>query len=98
MRSRALSVAVCVLLTSVCPARGAAQQEEEDTSSPALRIEWAAFKKLYDAKKIEVIDVRTEAVYETGHIPRSRSIPLDRIAGRVDELRKLNKPLVLYCS
>ena len=72
--------------------------QEEDTSAPGLRIEWAEFKKLYDARKIEVIDVRQAPVYETGHIPRSRSIPLDEVEKRVAEIRKLKKPIVLYCA
>lgn len=72
--------------------------QEEDTSSPALRVEWAEFKQLYDAKKIEVIDVRPLPNYETGHIPRALSIPLEEVERRLPEIRKLKKPLVLYCA
>ena len=73
-------------------------QAPEDTSSPALRIPYEDFKKLYDAKKIVVIDTRDERSYEMGHIPGSRMIPEDEIANHIDELRKLRKPIVTYCS
>ena len=72
--------------------------QEEDLSSPKLRIEWAEFKKLYDANRIEVVDVRGADAFEAGHIPGSRSIPLDQIARRADALKTLKKPLVLYCA
>jgi rhodanese-related sulfurtransferase len=72
--------------------------QEEDTSSPKLRVEWAEFKKLYDAKKIEVIDVRPTSVFESGHIPRSLSVPLEEIERRTGEIERLNKPIVLYCA
>ena len=41
------AVLVLVVMT---PSGAAAQEREEDTSSPSLRIDWKAFKKLYDAK------------------------------------------------
>jgi 3-mercaptopyruvate sulfurtransferase SseA len=72
--------------------------QNEDISSPKLRIEWAEFKQLYDEKKIEVIDVRDSASFEAGHIPGSRSIPLDDVAKRIEALKKLKKPIVTYCA
>lgn len=72
--------------------------QEDDLSSPKLRIAWAEFKALYDAKKAVVIDVRDAASFETGHIPGATSVPLDDIGKRVAELKKLNKPLVTYCA
>ena len=72
--------------------------QEDDISAPGLRVDWFEFKRLYDARKIEVIDVRQAHFYETGHIPRARSIPLEQIEKRVAEIRKLKKPIVLYCA
>jgi rhodanese-related sulfurtransferase len=73
-------------------------QQPTELASPKLRIEWDEFRKLYDAKKIEVLDVRSVDVYATGHIPGARSVPLDTVERRIDELKKLNKPLVFYCA
>jgi len=66
--------------------------------SPKLRIEWAEFKKLYDQQQVVVVDVRDGASYDAGHIPGARSIPLDAIPRRASELKKLKKPIVLYCA
>jgi rhodanese-related sulfurtransferase len=69
-----------------------------DLTSPTLRIQWEEFRKAYDAKTAVVVDVRDEASFEAGHIPGARSIPLDQIATRAAELKKLNKPILLYCA
>lgn len=77
MRIRTITfVFTGLALLLITPPGAAAQEREEDTSSPSLRIDWTEFKKLYDAKAIELIDVRGDVVFESGHIPgrdRSRS-------------------------
>jgi 3-mercaptopyruvate sulfurtransferase SseA len=80
------------------PAQAPSPSPESDLASPQLRIEWLEFKKLYDAKQIEVIDVRGPDAFALGHIPGSRSIPLDDVEKRIDELKKLGKPIVAYCA
>ena len=79
-----------------------AAAQEDDLSSPKLRIDWSDFKKQYDEKTIEVIDVRGEDAYAAGHIPGARLVPLaefDRSAPELtDKLKKLKKPIVLYCA
>ena len=99
MRIRAIALAVTVLALAVMiPAVAAAQQQDEDTSSPSLRIDWKEFKKLYDARAIEIVDVRGDVFFESGHIPGARSIPLDQVEKRVTELGRSKKPIVLYCA
>ena len=66
--------------------------------SPKLRIDWPEFKKLYDSQMAVVIDVRERVSFEAGHIPGARSIPLEEIESRAAELKKLNKPILLYCA
>jgi 3-mercaptopyruvate sulfurtransferase SseA len=97
MRTNAFIVLILSLLAAGAAVR-AQSQPPEDTSSPALRIPYEEFKKLYDAKKIVVIDTRDERSYEMGHIPGSRVIPEDEIVTHVEELRTLQKPIVTYCS
>jgi len=96
MRIRS-SVPIALFLLGVASVVVALPQDKE-LSSPALRVEWAEFKKLYDAKKIEVIDVRGDSAFEQGHIPGARSVPLDQVERRTDSLARLKKPLVTYCS
>lgn len=43
-----------------------------------------------------VLDVRPSAEYEAGHIPQARSIPLDELAVRIDEL-PADAEIVAYC-
>lgn len=88
-----------LLLFLVAPMRGAAGQSQEDElASPRLRIDWAAFKKLYDAGTVVVIDVRSRDAFLAGHVPGARSIPLEDVARRAEELRKVDEPIVLYCA
>ena len=77
---------------------GGAAAQQEDTSSAQLRISWEDFKKQYDKNEVVVIDVRSVEAYELGHVPGSRSIPLDKVEQHVDELKALKKPIVLYCA
>lgn len=44
-----------------------------------------------------IIDVRTEAEYQAGHIEGSRNIPLDVIKKQAVLLKKMNKPIITVC-
>ena len=88
--------ALCVVLLAV--AVPAAQHPDEELASPKLRISWDEFRKLHDAKQVEVVDVRGKVPFESGHIPGARQIPVEDMGKHVKELRKLKKPIVLYCA
>jgi 3-mercaptopyruvate sulfurtransferase SseA len=102
MRIRTIALVFIVLALVVMSPRAAAQEQkqdqEEDTSSPALRIDWKEFRTLYDKNAIEVVDVRGDVFFESGHIPGARSIPLEQIEKRATELRRSRQPIVLYCA
>jgi len=44
-----------------------------------------------------VIDVRSGVEFDGEHVPGSRSIPLDRLAERLDEVRAVPAPRLLLC-
>jgi|SRR5664279_3757732 len=44
-----------------------------------------------------IIDVRTAGEFKDGHIPGSRNIPLDSIQNKMEEIRKLHKPVITVC-
>ena len=45
-----------------------------------------------------VLDVREDAEYAAGHLPRARHIPLGQLAGRIDEIAKFKeKPVIVTC-
>jgi phage shock protein E len=46
---------------------------------------------------VAYVDVRTKQEYDSGHISGSMHVPLDELIGRMDELRNISGPLVLYC-
>jgi hypothetical protein len=97
---------LAMLAIGTLPAFPAAAQEavarEDELASPKLRMEWAEFKRQYDAKAIEVVDVRGKEAYEAGHIPRAHLVPLGEIEKLapelIERLRSLKKPIVLYCA
>lgn len=100
IRGIALVVTVLALVVMFPPGAAAGQKpdQDEDTSSPSLRIDWHEFKKLYDAGAVDLIDVRGDVFFESGHIPGARSIPLEQVEQHVPELGRSKKPIVLYCA
>jgi len=54
-----------------------------------------------EAKKLiedgaQLIDVRVDHEWDAGHIAGATHLPLDELAGRVEEIDK-ERPVVLYC-
>lgn len=44
-----------------------------------------------------IVDVRTKAEFNLGHIEGSKSIPLDTVKKELQSMKKLNKPIVTVC-
>ncbi len=53
--------------------------------------------KDYKSRGALVIDVRTPMEYEEGHAPNSKLIPMHEIMETVEEVKALNKPVILVC-
>jgi rhodanese-related sulfurtransferase len=49
------------------------------------------------AKGAVIIDVRTVGEFREGHIKGSKNIPLDTIFAKSEEIKKLNKPVIVCC-
>lgn len=45
-----------------------------------------------------VIDVRTYEEFANGHIKNSKNIPLQIINTKIDEIKNLNKPVIVCCQ
>lgn len=45
-----------------------------------------------------IIDVRTAAEFDRGHIPEAINIPVDRINANAERIRSMNRPVVLCCN
>jgi phage shock protein E len=44
-----------------------------------------------------VLDVRTKNEFDAGHIRGAKHIPLDKIQTQMNEIRRLNKPVITVC-
>ena len=44
-----------------------------------------------------IIDVRTPAEFMGGHVAGSINIPLSDITTKLDEIKKMNQPIILCC-
>lgn len=51
---------------------------------------------LKEKKDLQLIDVRTPAEYESGHLAKAKLIPVQEIESRLGEIDK-SKPVLLYC-
>lgn len=49
-------------------------------------------------QKETVIDVRNPDQFEKGHAPGSINIPLPEMEDRLDEIKKMDGPLVVVCG
>ena len=52
----------------------------------------------YIEKGAIILDVRTHSEYQRGHIKNAKHIPLQNLNTRINELKKLNKPVIAYCA
>jgi phage shock protein E len=54
-------------------------------------------KKFLDSDAI-IIDVRTPQEFSAGHINGAKNIPLSMLQGRVEEIKRLGKPVITVCQ
>ena len=45
-----------------------------------------------------IIDVRTTGEFKGGHIKGSKNIPLNMISSKINDIKKLNKPVIACCA
>jgi phage shock protein E len=50
------------------------------------------------AAGIKVVDVRTPAEFDSGHVPGAVNIPYDQMARRYRELGPSSTPILIYCK
>lgn len=49
-------------------------------------------------KGAKIIDVRTAAEFQQGHVKGSVNIPLDKITANIDRIKKMNAPIITCCA
>jgi len=50
------------------------------------------------AKGAIIIDVRTPGEFSGGHIKGSKNLPLNILSTKIDEIKKLDKPVIACCA
>ena len=91
---------VTALVVAACSS--SSEPPKPTTAAPARKKDPAAARKLIGAGAV-VLDVRSTEEYGAGHLPNAANIPVDELAGRLDEAAKLTggdskKPVVVYCA
>jgi rhodanese-related sulfurtransferase len=56
------------------------------------------FLKEIDNNNYTLIDVRTVTEFEKGTIPNAINFPLDDIRNNIDSIKKLNRPIIIFCQ
>jgi len=108
MKTRNTGVAVAALLALSVAASGWAQARADKpgaqgvTAAPMPRTDrmpMAEFKKLLASNDVVAVDVRSSDAYVGGHIPGALSIPEETLTpATAEKLKRLGKPIALYCS
>ena len=54
--------------------------------------------KKFMEKGAVIIDVRSAGEFQTGHIKGSKNIPLNIISSKINDIKKLNRPVIACCA
>ena len=88
---RAWLVLICALVSST-PAAA------DHGWGPVLMIDPDSAKSLLDrGERVQPLDLRSPTEFQSGRLPRARSVPLDDLPDRVDEVPRTGV-VVLYCG
>ena len=100
MKSLIASWMVCGLLgAAVLAPVAAADTPAEAVAAPPVISQADLLKRLENKDpELVVLDVRTPAEFDAGHVPGARNVSHDQVATRLGELASLrDKQVVLYC-
>lgn len=102
--------AIMILVVLVCAGCNAvdtkvkSQSHDANSATPVAqaadgvkRVTTAELEELMKQGKVVVVDVRSQAMYDAGHIRGAKLIPVGDIGNRANELPK-DKQIVAYCS
>ncbi len=54
-------------------------------------------KEILNATTTSLLDVRTPMEFAMEHIPGAKNVPLNELSFRLEEIKELSKPIVVYC-
>ena len=86
----------CLVTVAVSWAVNVNVESPDDIAYVDICVEEAA-QLLISSQDVTILDVRTRAEYESGHIAGAISIPLSELEGRIDELDR-DGAIIVYCK
>ena len=54
-------------------------------------------KELFKNPSTIIVDVRSAWEFESEHITGAKNIPLEELAGKIEEFKSFKSPIILYC-
>ena len=93
----AAGFAACNAVDHISNTKSIPQGPETVYADGARRVTIEELEAMLKDGTAVVIDVRTQAAYDQGHIPGSRLIPSAEILNHINELPR-DKMIVTYCS
>jgi len=45
-----------------------------------------------------ILDVRTEREWNEGHLPNAIHVPLNKLKDYIEEIKRINKPIIAHCK
>jgi len=69
----------------------------KDQREPFTRLSAAEAKQMMESGAVQVVDVREDWEYESGHVPGADHIPVNTVFGRRDELSR-DRDVIFVCS
>jgi predicted methyltransferase len=85
-------------MLTITPTTEPNPESDEELKNPSLRISLDELLGLAAKGAVTVVDVRGDDSFTAEHIPGAISVPLGTIDSRVEQLKRLAKPVVTYCS
>jgi rhodanese-related sulfurtransferase len=70
--------------------------EAETSSGPNTALSPERVAEMLEAGKVQLIDVRTAAEWDAGHVPDARHVELDEVQQQAETIDK-SKPVVFQC-
>lgn len=70
--------------------------EAETSSGPNTALSPQQVAEMREAGEVQLIDVRTPAEWDAGHVPGARHVELDEVQGQAETIDK-SKPVVFQC-
>lgn len=90
-------ILIFLLLTTLTMLNGCAAGEPSDITAPTLTT-WEKAIEIMAQDDIIILDVRTPAEFEAGHIPGAVNVPLNELSTAVNYLiADINQVILVYC-